>query len=130
MSGANIITEANRQADDKADDGLDIPDLLKISAERRKQAWREFDARHRSETPPVFGREMREVERAYRASIERDQAAKRAADEVRFEAMRAKAVAEKVEREAVKQAVDQQKREQRRAVPGDRGRHADRAGRT
>jgi len=118
MSGANIITEANRQADDKADDGLDIPDLLKISAERRKQAWREFDARHRSETPPVFGREMREVERAYRASIERDQAAKRASDEIRFKAMRAKAAAEKAERRTVKQAVEQQRRKERRGRDG------------
>jgi len=57
---------------------------------------------------------MREVERAYRASIERDKAAKRAADKVRFEAMRAKAAADKAERMAVKRAVDQQRSEERR----------------
>src|SRR5262249_53874917 len=70
MPAANIIPPVDRQADDRADDGLDIPEFLKISAERRKQAWLEFDARHPSKPIPTFGREMREVEHAYRASIE------------------------------------------------------------
>jgi hypothetical protein len=65
---------------------------------------------------------MTKTERAYRASIERDKAAKRAADEVRFQVMRAKAAAEKAEREAVRHAVEQRRSEERRGV--DRDRHA------
>jgi hypothetical protein len=129
MSRANITSPIKQQADDQADDGLNIPEFLKISAERRKQAWLEFDARHSSKPTPAFSREMTETERLYRASIEREKAAKRAADEIRFQAMRAKAAAEKAEREAVRQAVEQQKREQRRAVAGGRGRRADHAAR-
>jgi hypothetical protein len=34
------------------DDGLDIPDFLQISAERRAEAWREWDARRKSATVP------------------------------------------------------------------------------
>jgi hypothetical protein len=120
MSRANITSLIKQQADDQADDGLNIPEFLKISAERRKQAWLEFDARHSSKPTPAFSREMTETERLYRASIEREKAAKRAADEIRFQAMRAKAAAEKAERE---------KREQRRAVAGGRGRRADHAAR-
>jgi len=123
MSGANIITEANRQADDQANTGLDIPQFLKIPAQDRRRAW----DRRPPKPIPAFDRETREVERAYRASIQRDKAAKRAVDEVRFHAMRAKAAAEKAEREAVRQAVNQQKREQHRTAAGDRGRHADHA---
>lgn len=114
MSRANITPPAPRQ-DDRDDDGLDIPEFLKICAERRKQAWREFDARRPSKPTPTIGRELSETERAYWASIEREKAARRAADEVRFKVMRAKAAAEKVERRAVEQAVQQQKREERRA---------------
>ena len=113
MSAANTTNTSERQ-DDQDDDGLDIPEFLKISAERRKQAWLESDARRPSKPIPPFDREMREVERAYRASIERDKAAKRAADKVRFGAMRAKAAADKTERMAVKRAVDQQRSEERR----------------
>jgi hypothetical protein len=118
MSAANTIPPVKRQDDD----GLDIPEFLKISAERRQQAWIEFDAR-RSSTPtptPTPGREMTKTERLYRASIERDKAAKRAADEVRFQAMRAKAAAEKAERLAVRHAVEQQnhKRHRERARRG------------
>jgi len=127
MSAANITAQLKQQAGDQADDGLNVPEFLKISAGRRKQAWLEFDARHPSKPVPTFGREMSETERPYRASIEREKAARRAVDEVRFQVMRAKAATEKAEREAVRQAVEQQKREQHRAVAGDRGRHADRA---
>jgi len=114
MPPANITNTSGRQ-DDQASDALAIPQFLKISAERRKQAWLEFDARRASPPTPTPGREMSATERAYRASIERDKAARRAADEVRFRAMRAKAAAEKAERQAVKRTVKQQNREQRRA---------------
>ena len=110
MSRADITTQANRQADDHAD-GLDLPDFLKIPAADRRRAW----DRHPPKPMPAFGRELSSTERAYRASIERDRAAKRAADEVRFQAMRAKAAAEKAEHQAIEQAVQQQKREERRA---------------
>src|SRR5262245_27797357 len=120
MFAANIISSAEQQ-DDRADDGLDIPAFLKISARRRKQAWLKFDARHPSKSTPAFSREMTETEHLYRASIERDKAAKRAADEVRFQAMRAKAAAEKAERQAVRQAVEHRNREQHRAVAGGHG---------
>jgi hypothetical protein len=115
MSAANITPQVKRQADDQADDGLDIPEFLKISAERRKQAWLEFDARPPLKPIPTFGREMSETERLYRASIEQEKAAKRATDEVRFQAMRAKAAAEKAERMAVKRAVDHQRNAERRS---------------
>jgi hypothetical protein len=104
MSSANIITEANRQADDQANTGLSIPEFLKIPAEDRRRAWE----RHPPRPMPAFGRDVTETERAYRASIERERAARRAVDEVRFQAMRAKAAAEKAEREAIKQAVEKE----------------------
>ena len=100
MSCANITPPAPRQ-DDRDDDGLDIPDFLKITAADRRLAWE----RNPSRPMPAFGREMSATERAYRASIEREKAAKRAADEVRFKAMRAKAATEKAERDSVKRAV-------------------------
>src|SRR5262249_22099629 len=100
MSAANTITPVKRQADDQADPGLDIPDFLQIPAADRQRAWE----RHPSKPTPALGRVMTETERAYRASIERDKAAKRAADEIRFEAMRAKAAAAKAERAAVQLA--------------------------
>ena len=100
MSRADITTQANRQADDQAD-GLDLPDFLKIPAADRRRAW----DRHPPKPMPAFGRELSSTERAYRASIERERMAKRAADEVRFKAMRAKAAAEKAERDSVKRAV-------------------------
>jgi hypothetical protein len=68
MSRANTTSPIKRQADD----GLDIPEFLKISAERRKQAWLKFDARHSSKPAPAFGRDLTETERAYRASIARE----------------------------------------------------------
>ena len=110
MSAANITPQVNRQ-DDQADDGLDVPDFLKLTAADRRRAWARFQPR----ALPAFVREMSETERLYRASIERDKAAKRAADEIRFQTMRAKATAEKAERRTVEQAVQQQKREERRA---------------
>jgi hypothetical protein len=94
-----------------ANDGLDVPDFLKLSAADRRRAWE----RHPSKPTPALGREVTSTEVAYRASIEREKAAKRAADEVRFQAMRAKAAAEKSEREAIKQAVE---REAKFAHPG------------
>jgi len=121
MSAANITPKANGQADDQA--GLDVPDFLQIPAADRRRAW----DRHPPKPIPAFRRDVTETERAYRASIEREKTAKRAADEIRFQAVRAKAAAEKAEREAVRQAVNQQKREQHRTAAGDRGRHADRA---
>ena len=93
MSAANITPQVNRQ-DDQADDGLDVPDFLKLTAADRRRAWARFQPR----ALPAFVREMSETERLYRASIERDKAAKRAADEIRFQTMRAKATAEKAER--------------------------------
>jgi hypothetical protein len=122
MSAANNTSPVQRQ-DDQADDSLDIPAFLKISAQRRKQAWREFDARRSSTPAPAPGREMRETERAYRASIERDRAAKRAADEIRFRQLRAKTAADKAARAAVQLAVKQRQHEERRGV-GDNC-HAD-----
>jgi len=122
MSAANITPQVKRQDDDQADAGLDIPTFLQIPAADRRRAWDRNPAR----PMPAFGREMSETERLYRASVEREKAAKRAADEVRFHAMRAKAVAEKAEREAIKQAVE---KEMKFAHPGrnrrgaaDRGR--------
>src|SRR5262245_65261623 len=109
MPAADIIPPVERQAD-QVGNGLDVPTFLKISAADRRRAWE----RHPSKPTPALGREMTETERAYRASIERERAAKRAADEVRFQAMRAKAATEKAEREAVRQAVEQQKRNQHR----------------
>src|SRR5262249_17826867 len=109
MSAAHSISPVQQQ-DDQADDGLDIPEFLKISTGRRKQAWREFDARRSSTPAPTPGRELTETERAYRASIARERVAKRAADEIRFQTMRAKAAAEKAERQAVKQAVRRRRR--------------------
>jgi len=117
MSARDITSKAEPQAS-QADDSLDIPEFLKISAERRQQAWLEFDAHCPSKPIPTFGREMSATERAYRLSIERERAAKRVADEVRFRAMRAKAAAERAERRAVEQAVNQREREERRARRG------------
>ena len=108
MSPANITREVGRQADQVGDD-LDVPTFLKISAADRRRAWE----RQPSKPMPAFGRELSETERAYRASIERERAAKRAADEIRFEAMRAKAAAEKAEHQAVEQAIQQQRRARR-----------------
>jgi len=111
MPAANITPSADRQDDDQADDGLGVSDFLKIPAAARRRAWE----RHPPKPMPAFRREMTSTEVAYRASIERERAAKRAADEVRFQAMRAKAAAAKAERQAVEQAVQQQKCEERRA---------------
>ena len=105
MSRADITPQASRQDDD----GLDVPAFLKISAADRRRAWN----RHPPKPMPAFGRELSETERTYRASIERERAAKRAADEIRFEAMRAKAAAEKAEHQAVEQAIQQQRRARR-----------------
>src|SRR5262245_38931062 len=102
---ARITTPQVEVQDDQADDGLDVPEFLKISAERRKQAWLEFDGRRPS--TPTPGRELTETERLYRASIERDKAAKRAADELRFQVMRAKAAADRAERQSIRQAVEE-----------------------
>jgi hypothetical protein len=99
----NTKSESNPQAE-LADDGLDIPEFLKISAERRKQAWIEFDARRSS--APAPGRALTETELAYRRSIERDKAAKRASDEIRFRSMRAKAAQERAERQAIQKIID------------------------
>ena len=115
MSAPNITPQVERQDDDQADDGLDVPDLLKLTAADRRLAWE----RNPSRPMPAFGRAMTETELAYRASIERDKAAKRAADEIRFQAMRAKAAAEKAERQTVKQAVEQRKHEKDRGVGRD-----------
>src|SRR5262249_13483776 len=103
MSATNILAPVERQAD-LVGAKLDIPDFLKISAENRRRAW----AHVQSKSFPTFVRELTETERAYRASIEREKAAKRAADEIRFKTMRAKAAAEKAEREAIKQAVEKE----------------------
>ena len=49
--------EKTMNSTNRTDDGLDIPEFLKISAERRKQAWIEYDNRQR--TPEaVIGREQ------------------------------------------------------------------------
>lgn len=44
MPAANNIPTANRQADAEANDGLDIPRFLQLSAGRRRRAWAEFNA--------------------------------------------------------------------------------------
>jgi hypothetical protein len=116
MSAADITPQVKQQDDDLADDGLDIPGFLKITAVDRRHAWN----RHPPTPVPAFGREMTETEVAYRASIARERAAKRAADEVRFQAMRARAASEKAERQAVQQAVKKRKHEGHRGVGRDR----------
>src|SRR5262245_17736439 len=121
MSCANITPQVKRQDDDQADDGLDSPEFLKISAGQRRQAWIEFDQRRSSTPTPTPGHNLTETERAYRASIEHDRAVKRAADEVRFRAMRARTAAAKAERAAVRLAVKQRQHEERRV---GHGRHA------
>jgi hypothetical protein len=88
------------------DDGLAVPDFLKISVADRRLAWE----RNPPKPMPAFGREMTETEIAYCASIEAEKAAKRAADEIRFQKMRAKAATEKVERLALKRAVEKRDR--------------------
>src|SRR5262245_13384307 len=88
------------------EDGLSIPAFLRISAARRRAAWARFPSR----PTPALGRERTATESAYYASIKAEKAAKRTADEIRFKAMRAKAAAEKAERQAVKQAVEKARR--------------------
>jgi hypothetical protein len=44
----------------RTDDGLDIPEILKISAERRMQAWIEYDQRQR--TPEAVIRREQQLE--------------------------------------------------------------------
>lgn len=89
MSAVIIIPEFDRQADGQADDDLLVPEFLKISQEDRRRGWE----RQPPKSMPAFGRELTEIERLYRQSIEAERRAKRAADEVRFQAMRAKAAA-------------------------------------
>jgi len=88
------------------DAALDIPEFLKISAAVRRLAWERTPPR----AMPAFGRELTETEKLYRASIERERAAKRAADEVRFQQMRAKVAAVKAERLAIAKAIKRQRR--------------------
>lgn len=107
MSRADITPQVSRQDDD----GLDVPDFLKLTAADRRRAW----DRHPPKPMPAFGREMTSTEVAYCASIERDKAARRALDEIRFQTLRAKASAEKAERQAVEQAIRQQRRAHRGA---------------
>jgi hypothetical protein len=68
MSAPNITPQVKRQDDDQADDGLDVPDFLKLTAADRRRAWE----RNPSRSMPAFGREMTETELAYRASIARE----------------------------------------------------------
>jgi len=82
-------------------DDLDIPAFLRIPQEVRAAAWK----RNPPKAAQSFsGRELTETERAYRASKEYDKALRRERDRPRFEAMRAKAAADKAELAAVKQA--------------------------
>jgi hypothetical protein len=85
------------------DDG--IPAFLKLSPEQRAAAW----LRNPPREAPALG-QMTETERAYRASLEAEKAAKRAADAIRFKVLRAKAAAQKAERQAIKQSVKQRNR--------------------
>jgi hypothetical protein len=86
------------------DDG--IPAFLKLSPEQRAAAW----LRNPPREAPALGRETTETERAYRASLEAERAARRARDAIRFKALRARAAAEKAERQAIKQSVKQRNR--------------------
>jgi hypothetical protein len=100
VRAANIISPTSPQATSARDD-LDIPDFLRLSAAERRHAWE-----HQPPKPtPAFARAMTETERAYRASIEREKAARRAADEGRFQVMRAKTAQERAERQAIQQAI-------------------------
>jgi hypothetical protein len=87
-----------------SDDDLDIPDFLRVTPEdaaKRKLAWE----RNPPKPMPMFGgREPTETERLYRESKERERLARIERDRPRFEAMRAKARAEKAELDAVKAA--------------------------
>jgi len=87
-----------------SDDDLDIPEFLRVTPERaaaRRQAWIDNPPKA---MPAFAGHQSNETQRLYRESIERDKARKRELDRPRFEAMRAKAAAEKAELDAVKAA--------------------------
>lgn len=87
-----------------SDIDLDIPDFLRVTPEeaaRRKLWWEKNPPKA---MPSFGGREPTETERAYNESKERDKALRLERDRPRFEAMRAKAAADKAELEAVKHA--------------------------
>ena len=86
------------------EDFPDIPAFLRIPQEERNAAW----ARNPPKPMPTGfgGRVMTDTEKLYRASIEREKAAKRALDEPRFEEMRLKEKKDKAERDAVATAVE------------------------
>jgi phage terminase Nu1 subunit (DNA packaging protein) len=88
------------------DDGLSVPDFLRISAEDRRRAWERSPPR----STPALERKRTATEIAYYASIAAEMAAKRAADAIRFKVLRARAAAEKAERQAIKQSVKQRTR--------------------
>jgi hypothetical protein len=52
--------EKTMKSTNRTDDGLDIPEILKISAERRMQAWIEYDQRQR--TPEAVIRREQQLE--------------------------------------------------------------------
>jgi hypothetical protein len=52
--------EKTMNSTNRADDRLDIPEFLKISAKRRKQAWIEYDQRQR--TPEAVIRRQQQPE--------------------------------------------------------------------
>jgi hypothetical protein len=97
------------------DDAFHIPDFLLLTAEQRRAAWE----RNPPKAMPTFGRAATETERLYRESIAHEKAIRRALDEPRFAAMRAKAAADKADRESVREAVRQTQRKRgRKERPG------------
>ena len=83
------------------DDGLDIPEFLRLSKETRAEAW----IRKPPKAMPGFGRTFSETERAYRASIEHDKARARVIAEQRWAELRERQQEEKAARERVALAV-------------------------
>jgi hypothetical protein len=75
----------------------DIPEFLRIPQEIRNASWQ----RNPPKAVPGYGWEPTATEVLYRESIERDKAIKRELDRPRFEAMRAKAAADKAEQAAL-----------------------------
>ena len=82
-------------------DAYYIPYALRLTKEERAAAWE----RNPPRPMPQFGQERTPTEIAYYQSIEADKAAKRAKDEVRWAALKAKKDAERAERDTVAQAI-------------------------
>jgi hypothetical protein len=98
------------------DDGLDIPEFLRISTERRRQAWERWSREHPTGSAMTFKRRETEVERAYRISKDRDKAFRQATTKYveNKNSYFAKRKAENAEKKAVKDAAAVAAKENRR----------------